>query len=84
MLFSGCEFSEIVTNFLLGNFQKNLKESVCHEFVSSSPTSGSFEKHLILRCEDILRQNSEDDTKWVKSILYYCISILWVLSILYG
>lgn len=71
LLFSGCELSEIVTNLLLGNFQKNLKESVCQEFLSSSPTSGSFQKHLILRCEEILRQNSEDDTKWVKSILYY-------------
>lgn len=70
MLFSGCELSEKVTNLLLGNFQKNLKESDCQEFLSSS-TSGSFEKHLILRCEEILRQNSEDDTKWVKSILYY-------------
>lgn len=61
--FSGCEFGEIATNLLLGNFQNNLNENVCQEFLSSSPSSGSFEKHLILRCEEILRQYSKDDNK---------------------
>lgn len=70
LLFIGCEFGEIATNLLLGNFQNNLNENVCLEFLSSSPTSVSFEKHLILRCEEILKQNSEDNTKWVKSRLY--------------